>query len=243
MTFSRKQQPHYFTYLLGDSTLTRVSSIRDLGVIFDSALTFHNHISTLAVESYRRLGFVLRNARDFENPKIIKLVFNTLVRSKLESASCIWTPYESSYILLIEKVQKAFLRAMYKIIFGYYPFLYPTKFLLGMLAYNSLSVRRARTQIIMAVKILRSIVDAPELHNILCKLYVPENYLRHRPSHRHRLFATAHYRTVSRAQSPLCRMRTAINALLDTAPDCDIFEDRWCAILAASLKFCETFDK
>ena len=82
-------------------------------------------------------------------------------------------------------------------------------------------------------------VDSPELHNTLCTLYVPDNYLRHRPTHRHRLFATSHCRTVSRAQSPLCRMRAAINSLIETVPECDIFNDTLRVIMSNCLMFCE----
>lgn len=83
MTFSRKSRPSQAVYTLGDAEVTRIFNIRDLGVTFDCRLTFHEHISLVAAESYRRLGFVLRNARDFRNPNIIKILYNSLVRSKL----------------------------------------------------------------------------------------------------------------------------------------------------------------
>ena len=143
MTFSRKLQPTHATYTLAGVEIKRVSIITDLGVTFDCGLTFHAHMSALASESYRRLGFVLRNARDFNNPIVIKLLFNCLVRSKLEFAAAVWNPHESTYLL------------------------------------------------------------------------------------------------GSRAQSPLCRMRAAINSLIETVPECDIFNDTLRVIMSNCLMFCE----
>lgn len=66
-------------------------------------------MSNLATDCYRRLGFVIRNARDFDNAFVVKIVFTTLVRSKLEAASIVWNPHEVTYALLLEKIQKTFL--------------------------------------------------------------------------------------------------------------------------------------
>ncbi|KAF9803991.1 hypothetical protein SFRURICE_019187 [Spodoptera frugiperda] len=58
----------------------------------------------VARDSFRRLGFVLRNARDFHSQHVIKLLYNTFVRSKLESSAAVWNPHESTYELLLEKI-------------------------------------------------------------------------------------------------------------------------------------------
>ncbi|KAF9808088.1 hypothetical protein SFRURICE_017260 [Spodoptera frugiperda] len=81
-----------------------------LRAAIESWLTFHDHMVAVARDSFRRLGFVLRNARDFHSQHVIKLLYNTFVRSKLESSAAVWNPHESTYELLLEKVQKAFLR-------------------------------------------------------------------------------------------------------------------------------------
>lgn len=154
MTFGRMRHPICFDYKINNELIARTCTMKDLGVTFDQKLTFHDHVTALAKESYRRLGFVLRNASDFKNKNVICLIFGALVRSKLEASACVWNPHESTYTLLLEKVQKAFLRFLYKRCYGYYPYLYPTKFLLGCLGYNSLEVRRANKQITMACIVL-----------------------------------------------------------------------------------------
>lgn len=110
MSFGRKWHPITYVYKLDNNSVTRTTTMKDLGVTFDRKLTFHGHMAALAKESFRRLGFVLRNSHDFHDPHVIRLIFGALVRSKLESAMCVWNPHESTYALLLEKVQKAFLR-------------------------------------------------------------------------------------------------------------------------------------
>lgn len=194
-----------------------------------------------AKESFQRLGFVLRNARDFHDPRVIRLLFTTLVRSKLEAGAVVWNPHHVTYTLMLEKVQKRFLRYLFKQMYGYYPYLYPTKFLLGQLGFNSLAVRRSLEQLSTCCKILRGNIDCPHLHNLLCALYVPNRYISHRPSRRHALFATPSSHTVARAQSPLCRSLTGLNAFLHANTECDMFCDKWNYIYKLLLTFCEKY--
>ena len=84
MTFGRKRVPFEYTYLVSGVPLKRVNTVTDLGVKFDPALNFHGHIRDIANASYRRLGFVLRNARPFREPTTARLLYTSLVRSKLE---------------------------------------------------------------------------------------------------------------------------------------------------------------
>lgn len=236
MTFGRIRHPIFYDYNLNGSCMSRFSTTTDLGVTFDRGLTFHDHMVALSKESFRRLGFVLRNVCDFRNHHVLRLIYAALVRCKLESSMCVWNPHETTYILLLEKVQKAFLRYLYKRIYGYYPFMYPTKFLLGCLGYNSLEVRRETHQIVNMCKIVRGLIDAPALHNELCRLYVPTKFHR---SRKHKLFAVPMCRTVARARSPVPRSLAALNALLDSSPNCDLFADGWKEILIECLWFCE----
>lgn len=239
MSFSRNRQPIWHEYKLGEGGVIRTEKMCDLGVTFDPGLTFNGHIAELTKHSFSRLGFVLRNMRDIHNPCVMKILFTVLVRSKLESSACVWSPHEAKYRLMIEKVQKAFLRYLYRRVHGYYPFLYPTKFLLGMLGMCSLEVRRQKDQMIFAIKVLRGHTQCPELLEQLSRLFVPENYVRHRASRRRLLFARPPCRTVAHAVSPLCRMHTALNTLLGDQPHCDVFADPWHAILSACMSFCE----
>ena len=71
MTFTTK-----FTYSLNDIQLSRCSQFKDLGVILDSKLTFNNHINDIVASSYRNLGFIIRNTKDFVDNNTLILLFN-----------------------------------------------------------------------------------------------------------------------------------------------------------------------
>ncbi|CAH2087391.1 unnamed protein product [Euphydryas editha] len=125
-----------------------------------------------------------------------------LVRSRLEASACIWHPYERTYVLLLEKVQKEFLRYMYKRAYEYYPYKYPTRFLLGCLGYSSLEGRRWRDQILMMCKVIRGIVVAPELHENLFIIFVHNNYVKIRRNRKYKSFAVPPCHTVGSRETP-----------------------------------------
>ncbi|CAG9133473.1 unnamed protein product [Plutella xylostella] len=205
MSYTRAKNPVEANYRIGADVILRVYTITDLGVTFDTKLTFHDHVKALTANCFRRLGFVIRNAKDFSQSCVIQLLYSALVRSKVESSSVVWSPHESTYTLMIEKVQKAFLRFLYKKKCGYYPYLYPTSFLLGMLGFNSLEVRRDLNLAIMACRTLRGETECPHMVGEVCCLFAPNKYLRGRS---HRLLAVGAARSVARQQSPLIRATT-----------------------------------
>lgn len=238
MTFTRSPSPLHNSYFLDNCPIARVNSIKDLGVTFDAKLTFNQHIISLAKDCYKRLGFIIRNAKDFRDPKVIQLLYSALVRSKIESASVIWNPHEKSYTLLLEKVQKAFLRFLYKKMYGYYPFLYPTKYLLGMSGLNSLQVRRYIELLSNACQTLRGESDCSDLVARTCRLFVPDKYLRGR---NHRLLAEAATRTAAHEHSPVVHAQALLNQFISYAPDCDLFACKWSKLRSTLLQFCENY--
>lgn len=62
ITFCRTRNPLCAQYFLGTTRLVRVNFVKNLGVIFDPHLNFHEHIlvKALTTNCYRRLGFVIR---------------------------------------------------------------------------------------------------------------------------------------------------------------------------------------
>jgi hypothetical protein len=56
MSYTRKTNFLSYNYQLCRATITRTSSIRDLGVFFDSKLNFHNHVDYVFSEWGRRIG-------------------------------------------------------------------------------------------------------------------------------------------------------------------------------------------
>ncbi|XP_077296899.1 uncharacterized protein LOC143918743 [Arctopsyche grandis] len=152
-------------------------------------------------------------------PKATRLLFNSLVRSKLEYNAIVWNPHEANYSLIIEKVQKAILRFLYKKEYGYYPYLYPTPFLLGMLGYNSLELRRNFSLIRFVLQLLRGNTSCPLLLEQL-GLYVPNNYVRGRYHH---LMVVPPAHTIRFRMAPIPRAIRFLNEIVAAVPECDIF--------------------
>lgn len=109
-TYTRKPNPFIFDYKLRNLNLTRVHSIRDLGVIFDSKLTFKDHINSTIKKAFKSLSFMLRMSSDFSSIKTFKILYCSFVRSHLEYASQVWNPTYETYTMRIERLQGRFLR-------------------------------------------------------------------------------------------------------------------------------------
>ena len=72
--------------------MERSQTFKDLGVVFDSKLAFIDHINTTVNSASKIYSFIYRNCRRFSNVETIRLLFCSLVRSRLEYASLIWYP-------------------------------------------------------------------------------------------------------------------------------------------------------
>lgn len=113
MPFSLKRIPQEANYHINGVQLERVTAIRDLGILFDTKLKFKSHITTCLSKSYRMLGFVMRLAKEFSQPKCIDILYNALVRSQIEYLAPIWTPHQSTYVKTIERLQKKYTRFIF----------------------------------------------------------------------------------------------------------------------------------
>ncbi|XP_048477767.1 uncharacterized protein LOC125488663 [Plutella xylostella] len=212
ISFSRSTNPAHHRYTLGGSPLSRVTSVRDLGVKMTSDLSFREHVGDICKKAYKILGFALRTASGFKSFAAIKTIFNSLVRSKLEFNAVVWSPYEAKYTLMLEKIQNKFLRFYYMKLYGVYPgypALYPTLFVLGMVDYNRLEVRRDLTIVSYLFKLLRG----RESNSVILQqlnLTVPRDYLRRRLN---RTFDVPNGRTNLLRQAPLTRAIRLLNAI------------------------------
>lgn len=116
MSFTRRSEStfQHFNYNINGTTLNRVQTIRDLGVIFDSKLTFEQHINIITTKAYRMLGFISRSLNKFSQLHTYKTLYFTYVRSILEYCSPVWSPYYGTQIKSVEKVQRRFTRGIYR---------------------------------------------------------------------------------------------------------------------------------
>jgi hypothetical protein len=107
ITFSRAKVQVTYDYSLNGQNLERVSVIRDLGVLMDSKLTLSEHVDVYVSKARQMLGFIVMSVgKFFLDPYALKSLYVSLVRSKLEYASCVWMPDQNGRIARLERVQE-----------------------------------------------------------------------------------------------------------------------------------------
>lgn len=213
-----------FEYNIDGTTLQRSLDFRDLGIIFDSTLSFSKHLDELEKKCNRMMGFILRVGKDFRNSSSLVCLFNSLVRSQLEYAAVIWNPHCFSHKDRLERIQRKFLRHLHrrKLIpessndFNYDECCRTLKL-------DKLETRRAITEAKFALKSLRSQVDSSSFIDLL-NFHVPQKLTRSRLP-----FRPNPSRTDVGKFSPLNRLMGSINAIADHCEqnniNWDLFED------------------
>lgn len=110
ISFSKQRAIKQYHYSIGSDTISRVSYVRDLGILLDSSLSYNSHICHVLNNSTRVLGFVTRNASRFKNVLTFKILYFSMVRTILEFASVIWVPCQEYLLTELERVQNKFMR-------------------------------------------------------------------------------------------------------------------------------------
>ena len=164
MTFTKKIYPIWYNYELDNVVLNRPELIKDLGVLFDSKLSFNFHVNEIIKTSYKNLGFITRNSREFTDIGGLMLLFNALVKSKLEYASIVWQPGYNIYTDSLENIQRRFLKFLsYKLDGVYPPIGIPHRQLLDRFSVPSLCERRTVHSLIFLSKLIMNKVDCPQI--------------------------------------------------------------------------------
>lgn len=78
--------------------------MKDLGVLFDSQLTFKNHLIEITSRASRLYEASYRFVRDINHPFLMKKILNTYIVPVLEYASCVWFQDVASREREIEKI-------------------------------------------------------------------------------------------------------------------------------------------
>ena len=75
---------------LNDQALVSVSSYSDLGVLVSNKLEWGDHIEEMVSKANKTLGLIKRICKDLTDPSTRKVLYCSLVRSKLEYGSNLW---------------------------------------------------------------------------------------------------------------------------------------------------------
>lgn len=215
ISFTNKANKIDFNYSLNNVSLKRVTSVKDLGIIFDDRLTFREHYDYIVGKSSRLLGFISRSTLNFKNPTSFIHLYCSLVRSILEYNSCIWSPHYIIHKDRIEHVQK---RALHIITYRFNLIRKHKAYNDRLLTFKigSLEDRRFCADFVTLHKIIHSYIDSP---NLLSNINF-NTYVRCRnPS----VFTLQVYRCNTSFYNPIIRMCRQYNDLVKSNASIDIF--------------------
>ncbi len=138
---------------IANVVLPQLESIRDLGVIVDSNLSFAQHIRSLVNNAHFKSNLIFRcfNTRD---TRVLVKAYTTYVRPSLEYCSSAWSPVYKGLIRAIESVQRRFTKRLR----GMYHLSYPARN--KALGLQSLELRRLSSDLTTCYKLLHGICDA-----------------------------------------------------------------------------------
>ena len=159
---TNKISPIISNYTIHNIPISATDSAKYLGVVIDSKLNWKNHYTNVIKKSNSTLAFLKRNLS--KSPEFVKKTcYTTLVRPQLEYASAIWDPHQTTYIDLLEKVQKRgarFVTSNYKMEHG------NSQINLDHLEWPTLEERRLQTKLNIFQKARLELIDIPTDHLI-----------------------------------------------------------------------------
>lgn len=164
ISFHRKKNFLQYEYVIDGTTLSRVQTVRDLGITLDSSLTFRNHHEDVIAKARRQLGFIGKVTKEFQDPYTLKSLYVSLVRPILETGCIIWDPFHITVIDRIEAVQRKFVRyALRNLPWNDPVNLPPYENRCQLLGLETLEQRRKNAKAVFVAKLLNAELDAPNL--------------------------------------------------------------------------------
>ncbi len=95
-------------YLSSDSnTINATDTVKDLGISMSHDCMFDTHISHISLKCSQLCGWILRTFHA-RHSLLMMTLFKSLVISRLDYASQLWSPYKLHHINQIEKIQRSF---------------------------------------------------------------------------------------------------------------------------------------
>jgi hypothetical protein len=106
-----------YDYKLCQSCINRTDSIKDLGLYIDNKLHFHDHINYIFSQRIKLLGLVRNLTLNFSSLEYMLRLCITLIRSKLEYASVLWSLITSTDANKLERIQQRFVTLSFSCFF------------------------------------------------------------------------------------------------------------------------------
>ena len=158
MHVSRKRKPRKAKYNLRSHTLESVKEAKYLGITLTDKMEWTPHINNITTQANRSLGFLRRNLRPA--PQQLKnQAYKALVRPKLEYCSSVWSPYTTTAIQQLERIQ----RRAARYVTNRHRNTSSVSDMLQQLNWQTLQDRRYRAILTMTFKIRNNYVAVPML--------------------------------------------------------------------------------
>ena len=90
-----------------DNPIAWFDHVKDLGIYMSQNLTFVEQINTVYIKCSQLMGWILRTFISRERT-VMLLLFKSLVLSRVDNGSQLWSPHQKQHICLIEKIQRSF---------------------------------------------------------------------------------------------------------------------------------------
>ena len=236
-----KKHPIQTTYFVGSTALEDVETIRDLGVILDTKLTFEPHVDGSVKKANRALGLIIRSFQKLKNERraagnislsSVRTAYCAHVRSVLEYCSVVWAGASETQLGRIERIQHKFLMWFNSLNLQHNSsesLLYDD--LLSHYNTVSLKSRRKQHDIMFMFKIQRGITDSSFLLDAL-PLHVSERWNRHLT-----LFHVPAARVNTVRDGLFGRVPRVVNEFLRKCPHVDIFHNTYLSVKKSAASF------
>jgi len=166
--FSRKLTNINYLYTFNNLTIEECSTICDLGIRLDSKLSFNTHYDFIVSKAMKMLGFIKRFGQEFKDPYVFKTLYMTHVRSILEFATPVWSPFYQLHIDRIERIQRNFTRfAMQRLDWTDQHNIPCYEDRCAVLKLQSLENRRLMFDVMLVFDVLNGRIESSELMSLL----------------------------------------------------------------------------
>jgi hypothetical protein len=100
------------TYTTSNSSICQSSPVRDLGILVDNKLQWRDHYQQISKKA-KQISAWIFNTFFTRDSQCLLVLFNTLVRPKLEYCCQVWCPHFTKDINCLEQVQRSFTHRIY----------------------------------------------------------------------------------------------------------------------------------
>jgi len=111
MSITWKRKPVEFFYTLAGESLEKVNIQRDLGVWFDSKLTFHDHIDKTVSKAMQLLGMLYR-LKELTNKQALLTYYKAIVLPTIDYCATIWGMSAQTHLDRVQSPLSFFIRIL-----------------------------------------------------------------------------------------------------------------------------------